>query len=85
MPLISKKLIEFEKASKRWLTVFLSVYQSKYLIPCMHTPITHIPDFVDLYGSLACFSQQGLEKLNYLLAKNYFRSTNHHRADVLLC
>ena len=30
-----------------------------------------------MYGSLACFSQQGLEKLNDNLTKDYFRSTNH--------
>ena len=80
--LVRKKITEFEKASKKWLTLFLLVYQTKHVMPYMHILVNHIPEFLDLCGSLACFSQ-GLEKLNDLLTNNYFRSTNHHSADVL--
>lgn len=81
---ISKeKIKELEKASKDWLTLFLSVYQTKHVTPYIHTLVAHIPEVLDLYGSVACFSQQGLEKLNDLLTNNYFRSTNHHGADAL--
>lgn len=40
-----------------------------------HTPIPH--------GTLAPFSQQGLEKLNDDLTKGHFRSTNHRNSDAL--
>ena len=42
----------------------------------MHVLVAHIPTFLRDVGSLAKFSQQGLEKLNDL-TKDYFRSTNH--------
>ena len=36
-----------------------------------------------MYGTLAPFSQQGLEKLSDDLTKDYFRSTNHRDYDAL--
>lgn len=65
-----------------WLQQFLEVYLTKHVTPYMHTLVYHIPEFVELYGSLAPFSQQGLERLNDNITKDYFRSTNH-RQDAL--
>ena len=76
--LSEEKIREFDKSVKDWLVLFLSVYQTKHVTPYMHTLVAHIPEFLESYGSLAAFSQQGLEKLNDLLTNNYFRSTNHH-------
>ena len=57
--------------------LFLEVYQTKHVTPYMHTFAYHIPKFIFLHGSLAPFSQQGLERLNDTITKDYFRSTNH--------
>ena len=68
----------FQSCVRNWFTLFLSVYQTKHVTPYMHLLVSHIPQFLDLYGTLAPFSQQGLEKLNDDLTKDHFRSTNHH-------
>ena len=48
-----------------WITVFfLSVYQTNDVTPYIHLLVSHIPQFLEMYGTLAPFSQQGLEKLN---------------------
>ena len=76
---VDKESVEkFKTTVKDWLSCFLSVYQTKNVTPYMHTLIFHIPEFLNLYGSLVQFSQQGLEKLNDTLTKDYFRSSNHH-------
>ena len=49
----------------------------------MHLLVSHIPQFLDMYGTLAPFSQQELEKLSDDLTKDYFRSTNHRDYDAL--
>ena len=58
-------------------TLFLSVYRTKSVTPCTHLLVSHIPQFLEIYGTIAPFSQQGPEKLNDDLTKDYFRSTNH--------
>ena len=63
---------EIKESVKRWLNLFLDVYQTKHVTSYIH----------ELYGSLAPFSQQGLEHLNDCITKDYFRSTSH-RGDAL--
>lgn len=46
----------------------------------MHLLVSHI---LEMYGTLAPFSQQGLENLNVDLTKDYFRSTNYRDSDAL--
>ena len=73
---------QIKESATKWLKLFLDVYQTKHVTPYMHTLVFHIPEFIKLYGSLAPFSQQGLERLNDSLTKDYFRSTSH-REDAL--
>ena len=68
---------------KKWMSLFLTVYQTKHVTPYMHLLVSHIPQFLGIYGTLAPFSLQGLEKLNDDLTKDYFRSTNHRDSDAL--
>ena len=49
----------------------------------MHVLVSHIPEFIQVYGTLANFSQQGLEKLNDGLTKVYFQGSNHREQDSL--
>ena len=66
-----------------WMLLFISVYQTKHVTPYMHILITHIPEFLDMYGTIIAFSQQGLEKLNDEVTQDYFRSTNHRDGESL--
>ena len=43
----------------------------------------HTSEFLKLYGSLAPYSQQGLEKLNDDVTKVYYRGTNHRIKEAL--
>ena len=40
------------------------------------------PEFLDMYGTIVAFSQQGLEKLNDEVTQDYFRSTNHRDGEA---
>ena len=42
----------------------------------MHILTNHLPETMRLHGNIVDFCQQGLEKLNYMITKWYFRSTN---------
>ena len=74
---------DFTTKVKSWMTLFTSVYQTRNVTPYMHVLVAHIPQFLRDIGSLAVFSQQGLEKLNDDITKDYFKSTNHRNEDVL--
>jgi len=74
---------EFAKTAKKWVRDFTDIYQSRHITPYMHVLWAHTPMFLEKFGSLAIFSQQGLEKLNDEITKAYFKSTNH-RSKVAL-
>ena len=76
-------ICKFSKSCEKLDDSFLSVYQTKHITPYMHLLVSHIPQFLDMYVTLAPFSQQGLEKLSDDLTKDYFRSTNHRDYDAL--
>ena len=72
----------FKEKIKDWIRLFISRYQTKNVTPYMHAFAMHVPEFITLYGSLAPFSQQGLEKLNDLATLHYRRATNHHKDSL---
>ena len=65
------------------MSLFTSVYQTENATPYLHVLVSHIPEFLKLYGSITPFSKQGLEKLNDNITKSYFRSTNHRDISSL--
>ena len=68
---------EFEKEAKQWCEMYgKEVYLSKDVTPYMHILAFHLPEAMRLHGNVVNFCQQGLEKLNHLVTKWYFRSTN---------
>jgi len=79
----SEEIDDFEEMVHAWLELFLSLFQTKHVTPYIHILVSHMPDFLRLYGSLAPFSQQGLEKLNDDLTKSFFNGTNHHDLNAL--
>ena len=75
---------EFKTRSKQWVTKFTSVYQTKNVTPYMHAMLNHVGEFMNIHGSILPFSQQGLEKLNDIMTKHYFRATSHQNEKALL-
>ena len=61
---------QIKELSEKWLKLFLEVYRTKHVTPYMHTLIFHVPEFIKLHGSLAPYSQQGLECLNDSISKD---------------
>ena len=43
----------------------------------MHAFRCHVQEFLQLYGNIANFTQQGLEKYNDIVSNDFFRSSNH--------
>jgi len=74
---------DFSKKTKKWIELFTYVYHSRHVTPYIHVLNAHIPTFLERFGSLAFYSQQGLEKFNDEITKAYFKSTNHHAKGAL--
>ena len=56
-----QEIKEFTEKTTNWITLFTSLYQTKNVTPYMHVLIAHVPKLLRDFGSLANFSQQGLE------------------------
>ena len=67
---------KFELSAKAWVDLYSHVFLAKDVTPYMHVLAYHIPEVMRLYGNPTSFCQQGLEKLNDLVTKWYFRSSN---------
>ena len=74
---------DFGTAAKLWVKDFLDVYHCNKVTPYMHAMMYHVQEFMELYGSILPFTQQGLEKYNDVMTKQYFRSTNHRGTEAL--
>ena len=66
-----------ECRAREWGRNFLCVYQSKEVTPYIHALMNHVGQFMQIHGSILLFTQQGLEKLNDVVTKNFFRSSCH--------
>ena len=74
---------EYKERVNNWFTKFCEMYQKRHVTPYIHVLVTHVPELLGRFGSIAQFSQQGLEKLNDMTTKSYFRSTNHRKVYAL--
>jgi hypothetical protein len=74
---------KFKQDTQSWFELFLSIYPAKHVTPYMHALLWHVPEFLELYGKIHPFTQQGLEKLNDKTTKDFFRSTNQRGIDAL--
>ena len=72
---------DFIMKIKGWINLFTNTYQTCHVTPYMHVLVA---TFLEKFGSLAIFSQQGLEKLNDDITKAYFKSTNHHNKTAMI-
>ena len=74
---------EYELSAKTWVENFLSLYHDQFVTPYIHAMACHVGDFICIHGGILPFTQQGMEKLNDVFTKVYFRATNH-KGDVAL-
>ena len=63
---------EFETRSKAFVDQFVEIYPAKFVTPYMHCMMMHVSEFMTLHGAIIPFTQQGLEKYNDLMTKDYF-------------
>ena len=82
--LSSEIISQFETLSKAFVSEFISIYPAKHVTPYMHCMMHHVGDFMRLHGSILTFTQQGLEKYNDFMTKDYFRSTSHRNEQCLV-
>ena len=73
----------FQEEVKEWIRDFLKIYQTKGVTPYMHAFNCHVPQFLKLYNNISYFNQQGLEKYNDQVSKDYFQSSNHRDTEAL--
>lgn len=74
----------FEERARQWGRDFLLTYHSNNITPYIHAMMNHVSEFMTLHGSILAFTQQGLEKYNDVVTKDYFRSSNHKGEQALL-
>jgi len=76
-------VVEFERRARAWVELYAATYQTKNVTPYMHIYANHVAESIKINGDINRFSQQGLEKLNDLITKWYFRGTNHKGVTAL--
>ena len=81
--LSTSDIANFEIQARDWVRKFTDVYHSKNVTPYIHAMANHVSEFMTLHKSVISFTQQGLEKYNDCMTKQYFRSTNHKGLDAL--
>lgn len=80
---MGKKFISSSKRSQPGHKIFYT-FTSQGMSPltCMLSDaMSQI--FLKLYGNIGNFNQQGLEKYNDIVSKDYFRSSNHRGVEAL--
>ena len=80
----TEHVVLFERKSKAFVDKFVQLYPSKHVTPYMHCMMQHVTEFMVTHGSILPFTQQGLEKYNDLMTKDYFRSTSHRGEQCLV-
>ena len=82
--LTPETISRFEALSKSFVSDFTDICPSKHITPYMHCMMYHVGEFMQLHGSILMFTQQGLEKYNDIMTKDYFRSTSHRNERCLM-
>ena len=74
---------KFQERAKKWIDLYAcEIYLSKDVTPYMHILAYHLPEAMRRHGNVVDFCQQGLEKLNDMVTKWYFKSTNYDKSAL---
>ena len=60
-------ILEFEAMAKAWVVKFCTIYQKARVTPYIHAMHSHVGQFLRQHGGLLPFTQQGIEKYEYIL------------------
>ena len=72
-----------EDKMKIWFQKFVDLHQAKDVTMYMHSLYAHVPEFLKLYQNLAYYTQQGMEKYNNTVSKDFSRSSNDREVSAL--
>ncbi|XP_069136601.1 uncharacterized protein [Argopecten irradians] len=72
-----------ESKAKLWCDLYVSCYQAKDITPYIHMLRYHVGELIRKHGAIVRYSQQGLEKLNDTVTKQFFRGTSHKGTGAL--
>ena len=75
--LTSMNIDVFAERARTWCCKFITVYHTEHVTPYIHAMMNHVPEFMRLHSSILPFTQQGLEKYNDIMTKQYFQATSH--------
>ena len=75
---------KFASDSKAWVRRFLDIYHENNVTPYIHAMANHVHEFMTMHGSILPFTQQGLEKYNDIMTKEFFRATCHRNEHALI-
>ena len=78
-----EKVANFRSKSTAFVQMFTQIYSAKHVTPYMHCMMQHVGEFMSMSGALLSFTQQGLEKYNDMMTKDYFRSSSHKGQECL--
>ena len=73
----------FETRAREWVKKFTDIHHTRNVTPYIHAVANHVSEFMKLHGSIISFTQQGLEKYNDCMTKQYFRATSHRGEEAL--
>ena len=71
-----KDISDFESQSGEWVQKFIQFYQTKANMPYIQAISNHVGEFMRIHGSILPFTQQGLEKFNDVVTKQYIRAAS---------
>ena len=74
---------QFEADARNWCRKFLTLFHQHNITPYIHAMANHVGEFMRVHGSIP-FTQQGLEKYNDTMTKEYFRATCHRNDKALI-
>ena len=80
----SDDISKFATDAKDWVKKFLGIYHENNVTPYIHAMANHVHEFMSIHGSILPFTQQGLEKYNDIITKEFFRATCHRHQDALV-
>ena len=69
--------------SMEFVRKFTEIHPAKRVTPYMHCMMQHVGQFMDTSGALLPFTQQGLEKYNNTITKDYFHPSSHKGQECL--
>lgn len=66
------EIMAFEEMSRKWVDRFTKVYPAKHVTPYIHAMCNNVGQFMKVHGGILPFTQQGMEKMNDIITKQYF-------------